>query len=123
MRTLPLDFYKRLDALLETGVVTWVVAIELTTGSAFYLTTSNQPIRHANLTWIPFPMKLGNFEDSGEGNLPSSSLTLGCISTRRCGLPMGGPFSIWSASGAQAVKSLCGKTSKPAKNWNSITGT
>ena len=76
MRTIPLDFYKRLDALLDTGVLTWVVAIEMTTGVAFYLTTSNEPVRHLNLTWIPFPMKVGNFVDSGEGDLPSSTLTL-----------------------------------------------
>lgn len=76
MRTLPLDFYKRLDALLESGVLTWVVAIELTTGVAFYLTTSNEPVRHLSITWVPFPMKLGNFEDSGTGDLPSSTLSL-----------------------------------------------
>lgn len=76
MRSIPQNFYKQLDALLEDGVLVWVVAIELINGSTFYLTTNSESVLHLGQRWLPFPMKVGDFEDSGEGNLPSASLTL-----------------------------------------------
>jgi hypothetical protein len=76
MRTIPQDLYERLDALLDSGLLQWVVAIELTTGQAFYLTPNNEPILHNEITFIPFPMEVGDFTDSGDGNLPSTTLSL-----------------------------------------------
>lgn len=79
MRTIPQDLYTRLDALLEAGVLTWCVAIELGNGAAFYLTPHNQPVAYKGITWLPFPLRLGDFQDSGEGDLPSTSLSLSNI--------------------------------------------
>ncbi|MEE9609549.1 MAG: hypothetical protein V3U03_17565 [Myxococcota bacterium] len=76
MRTIPSEFYKRLDALLDEGVLCWVEAIELTTGQTFYLTTNSESVIHGGRRWLPFPMQIGDFEDSGEGNLPSTTLSL-----------------------------------------------
>lgn len=76
MRTVPQDLYAHLDALLDAGIVAWVVAIELTNGAAFYLTLNNEPVQYKGITWMPWPMKLGDFEGSGEGDLPGSTLTM-----------------------------------------------
>lgn len=76
MRALPDSFWAYIDRLLDEGVVAWVVAIELRSGLAFYLTPNREPIQHAGLTWLPFALKFGRTDDSGSGDLPSSTMTL-----------------------------------------------
>jgi uncharacterized protein DUF1833 len=76
MRTVPTAIYERLDALLDAGVLTWVVAVELTTGQAFYLTPNSEPVAYKGNTYLPFPMELGEFPDSAEGNLPRTQLAI-----------------------------------------------
>lgn len=75
MRTIPQELYERLDKLLDSGLLSWVVAIELTTQRAFYLTPNNEPIRHEGVTFLPFPVKIGDFADSGDGDLPSTTIS------------------------------------------------
>lgn len=76
MRTIPAAIYEHLDALMTSGVLAWAVAIELTTGGAFYLTPNNEPFTYRGRTWLPFPLNFGDIEDSGEGDMPTSTLTL-----------------------------------------------
>lgn len=76
MKSLPVAYYDRIDKLLDDGVLAWVVAINLTDGTSFYLTTNDKHLVYAGQTWEPFPMKIGEQPDSGEGNLVSSTLTL-----------------------------------------------
>ena len=76
MRTIPADFWRVLDTLIDSGELTWAVTIELTFGEAIYLTSSNRAFERNGQTYQPFPLKVGALTDSGDGDLPKSSLTL-----------------------------------------------
>lgn len=78
MRTLPADFYRILDRLIDAGVLAWAITIELTRGpaEALYLTNANRSFDRNGRTYLPFPVKLAEIADSGEGDLPTTVLTL-----------------------------------------------
>jgi len=76
MRTLHEDIIPILAKLLDDGVVTFAVAIGLSSSEALYLTPNAEPFEHQGRTFHPYPMSLADFEDSGDGDLPSTSITL-----------------------------------------------
>lgn len=76
MRTLPSDFWRILDRLVDGGVLAWAVTVEFTHDQALYLTNSSRAFDRGGQTYQPFPLKLGSFTDSGDGDLPKASLSL-----------------------------------------------
>ena len=75
------EIYERLDKLLDFSLFAWLMVIEMGDDTAFYLTANNESILHDGHTYQPYPMKLGPFGDSGEGNLPTTTVTLSNIGT------------------------------------------
>ena len=78
MRTIPTEFYPVLERLLDSGVLAWAVTIELSdaSGLAIYLTSNNRAIDRNGNTHLPYPLRIGEIEDSGNGDLPTTQLTL-----------------------------------------------
>ena len=87
MRTLHADIKTPLNALFQSKALVWLIAIELKgpSNQAFYLTnhskhvTTNLPDANgirAKRTWMAYPMEIGEFPDSGTGDLPRTTLAL-----------------------------------------------
>lgn len=76
MRSIPNNIYRRLDRLIDEGAVAWAVTIELRSGEAIYLTSARRAFDRKGRTYYPFPLTIDEIADSGEGDLPSTTLTL-----------------------------------------------
>ena len=76
MRTIPADFWDKLDRLMDAGELVWAVTIELTFNQGIYITNANRAFERNSQTYQPFPLKVGALTDSGDGDLPTSTLTL-----------------------------------------------
>lgn len=77
MRSIPADFWAKLDRLIDVGVMAWAITIELTRpDEAVYLTNANRAFTRHGQTYQPFPLKLAEISDSGDGDLPTTALTL-----------------------------------------------
>jgi hypothetical protein len=79
MINIPLLARRHLSRLRDQGNFVWCIAIEVSPGKAFYLTEHDQPIDYLGRTWIPFPLKIEEQKESGEGDLTTTSLTLSNI--------------------------------------------
>lgn len=76
MKTIPPGFYEQLDTLIHAGVLCWALTIELNNAEALYLTNNNRAFERHGQTYLPFPFKVGAIADSGDGDLPTTTLTL-----------------------------------------------
>lgn len=76
MRTLDPGIFRRIDRLIDAGVMAWAITIELKIGQALYLTNSNAVIYRNAQVYQPFPLKVGEISDSGDGDLPTFTITL-----------------------------------------------
>ena len=76
MRTIPAGFYEKLDRLMDSCVIVWALTIEFNLSEALYLTNGNRSFERNGRTYQAFPFKISSLADSGDGDLPSASLTL-----------------------------------------------
>lgn len=76
MRDYPAQSHDLLGRLFDPSLIVWLALIETEPGSAFLITNHGKDVVHAGIAWQSFPMKLDKMEDSGKGDLPSSTLTI-----------------------------------------------
>lgn len=76
MLNLPLSARKKLAKLRDAGPFVWCRCIEVSATEAFYLTEHDEVIDHLGIEWWPYPMKMDEQRQSGEGDLTTALLTL-----------------------------------------------
>lgn len=76
MRTQEIATAGSLLRLLDEKALAWLAMLEANPGEAFYLTSHRDAIDYGGRTWQPWPMRFEVLSDDGEGNLPTTTLTL-----------------------------------------------
>lgn len=76
MRTIPAGFFPHLNALRDDQAFLWLFAIEVSDGEALHLVRNPDPVTFGGVQYRVWPVTPGEIEESGEGDVVSTTLTL-----------------------------------------------
>lgn len=76
MRDIDGNIIASMETLLTSDVIVWVVALTFLDGTALYLTPNKEPVTYLGFEYSPANMELPDFDDSGDGDLPSATMTI-----------------------------------------------